>query len=227
MSKLKLIFVTLIMLVLVTSMVSAMKVTRSLEKKNNLLEVTLDVKLDSGDWFYIIEETYPAGWTVNKTGTGTDNKTNIKWVASSVPPISLSDTKYTYILNIPSSQKSIFSGKYSSSTSTDQDITGVTTYDFCQAKENEKPDVKNILFLAYTKALPVFKNVVELEKKKAGSGKNPQTEGLAIMGLANLGLWNYHTKYNEACKDSSVKFDGGSPPKPLVDQTVYPNPLNP
>jgi len=80
--------------------VSASSVTRSFSSANpevcSALNVTLDVTVDGGDTFYIIDEIFPAGWNIiNPTTGNTSHSGHIKWAVAS----GASSTQYSYLIN--------------------------------------------------------------------------------------------------------------------------------
>ena len=72
--------------------------------------VTLDVKIASGERYYIIDEIPPAGWTIQDKGSLIkDSNNHLKMVVLQNPV----DKKYTYVLKAPNEEGSYsFSGIY-------------------------------------------------------------------------------------------------------------------
>ncbi len=98
----------------VSSAAAEQNVCRDLPAEANpgdIITVSLDVTIDGGDRI-IIDEVYPAGWTIVNAGTGdTTEAGHIKWVQISGE---VSDKILTYQVQVPGSASGIctFSGEY-------------------------------------------------------------------------------------------------------------------
>ncbi|MFC1768989.1 Ig-like domain-containing protein [Nanoarchaeota archaeon] len=103
-----------IMLMLVLPIAFASTVTRDFSNPSvetgGELDVTLNIDIDDGATFYIIDEIYPDSWTVIDPSTGdTSDSGHIKWVV----PMGAVSTSYTYKLQAPDlSGSHIFNGEY-------------------------------------------------------------------------------------------------------------------
>ncbi len=87
----------------------------------DIITVSLDVTIDGGDRI-IIDEVYPAGWTIVNAGTGdTTEAGHIKWVQTGG---SVSDKILTYQVQVPGTASGIctFSGEYKLSADPTQDV---------------------------------------------------------------------------------------------------------
>ena len=98
----------------VSSAAAEQNVCRDLPTEANpgdIITVSLDVTIDGGDRI-IIDEVYPAGWTIVNAGTGdTTEAGHIKWVQIGG---AVSDTILTYQVQVPGTASGIFtfSGEY-------------------------------------------------------------------------------------------------------------------
>jgi hypothetical protein len=103
------------------SMVMAGSVTRSFSSatttQGGTVNVTLTVDVNDSDTYYLIDEIYPAGWTVTNNGLGDDTTQpgHISWtlVEGLVPGVVVENTSYTYTLSVPAdaSSPALFSGE--------------------------------------------------------------------------------------------------------------------
>ena len=104
-----------IVLMFAIPLASASTVTRVIANDSvyysDIVQVTLNVNIDNGASFYIIDEVLPSsGWTIINSGTGdTSTPGHLKWVVIS----GASSTSYTYTVRAPSvSGVHQFSGEY-------------------------------------------------------------------------------------------------------------------
>jgi hypothetical protein len=103
------------MLLTAGALVSASYVTRSFSNQTpatcSVLNVFLNISVNGGDTFYVIDEVFPAGWSLVNTGVGnTSTSGHIKWTVIT----GAASTQYQYSVATPCSSigKYSFSGEY-------------------------------------------------------------------------------------------------------------------
>jgi len=94
--------------------VQASSITRSLSSSSvnpeEMVTVTLEIKITEGETFYLIDDSVPSGWTVVSSDTGDfTDPGHVKWAVIQ----NAADVNYTYVAGAPKNPGTYsFSGKY-------------------------------------------------------------------------------------------------------------------